>query len=91
MCNNTSLGFIVSHYQLWYEKNDLILWKLNTIQMKMLNDIPCNVNWIQTLYDFDVLGFLIIKTFLLVFHPFFQLLHHPPSTFPIYNNSMQWP
>jgi hypothetical protein len=31
------------------EKNELILWKLNSIQMKLLNDIAFNLNWIQIL------------------------------------------
>jgi len=31
------------------EKNELIFWKLNSIQMKMLSDIAFNLNWIQIL------------------------------------------
>jgi hypothetical protein len=29
-----------------YEKRELILWKLSSIQMKLLNDIACILNWI---------------------------------------------
>ncbi len=31
------------------ERNKLILWKLSFIQMKILNDIACCLNWIQFL------------------------------------------
>jgi hypothetical protein len=29
-------------------KNELILWNLSSIQMKMLNDIACNLNFVLT-------------------------------------------
>jgi hypothetical protein len=31
----------------WLKKNELILWKLSSIQMKILNDITYNLNWID--------------------------------------------
>jgi hypothetical protein len=38
-----------AHYQWqWNDGNtELILWKLSYIWMKILNDITCNLNWIQ--------------------------------------------
>jgi hypothetical protein len=30
-----------------YEKRESIVWKLSSIQMKILNDIACNLNWIE--------------------------------------------
>ncbi len=33
----------------WCKRN-LILWKLNSIQMKILNDITSNLNWIELKY-----------------------------------------
>jgi len=41
--------WVIAHYY-WQStnigKNVLILWKLNSIQMKVLNSIACNLNWI---------------------------------------------
>jgi hypothetical protein len=31
----------------WWEKNELILWKLSSIQMKILNDIEYYLNWVE--------------------------------------------
>ncbi len=52
---NKSNGFnvclsILMHptYQQWW-KNELLLWKLSFIWMKILNNIACNLNWIQIL------------------------------------------
>jgi hypothetical protein len=39
------------------EKNELILWKLSSIWMKILNDITCNFNWIESNYDLIRLKF----------------------------------
>jgi hypothetical protein len=50
--------YIARHLYRWQpidEENDLILWKLNFIQMKILNGIACNLirigflelNWIE--------------------------------------------
>ncbi len=40
---------IVLHFKWEWndEKNVLILWKLISIQMKILNDIACNLHWIE--------------------------------------------
>jgi hypothetical protein len=37
------------------EKNELILWKLSSIWMKILNDIAFNLNWIE--FRFYSIGF----------------------------------
>jgi hypothetical protein len=40
--------YIARHLYKWQlidEENDLILWKLNYIQMKILNGIACNFDW----------------------------------------------
>jgi hypothetical protein len=29
----------------------MILWKLNSIWMEILNDIACNLNWIEIQWD----------------------------------------
>jgi len=47
-----NLGFTLLHIttnnQLinWW-KNELILWKSNSIEMKIFNDLVCNLNWIE--------------------------------------------
>jgi len=41
--------WVIAHYQsqsINVGKNVLIMWKLNSIWMKILNDIACNLNWI---------------------------------------------
>jgi hypothetical protein len=51
---------IVAHYQwIWnYEKNGLILWKLISIWLKILNNIACNLNWIELGFNWTKLKFL---------------------------------
>jgi len=44
-----SLGFALHTLLVminWW-KNELILWKLNSIWKKILNDIACNLHWIE--------------------------------------------
>jgi hypothetical protein len=47
------LLFHIWHFGVYYwwqsidGKNELILWKLSYIWMKILNDIACNDNWVK--------------------------------------------
>jgi hypothetical protein len=48
MLNNLAFHVVV-HYYWWIidEKNELILWKLSVIWIKILNNIAYNLNWIR--------------------------------------------
>jgi hypothetical protein len=41
--------------------NELILWKLSYIQLKILNDIACNLNWIIQFNQFKFLNWIHIQ------------------------------
>jgi hypothetical protein len=37
-------------------KNEFILWKLNPIHVKILNEISCSLNWIEIKLNSDLIG-----------------------------------
>ncbi len=45
------LGFMIFCKMKWW-KFELMLWKLNSIQMEILNDIACNFDWIENKFKF---------------------------------------
>jgi hypothetical protein len=78
-------------------KRNLILWKLNSIQMKILNDITSNLNWIELKYIEGNLNSIIRRkrprcTILFVIaynymslQPFWQLLTNIGNFWSFYN------
>ncbi len=48
---------ITNDDQLIYKKFEFILWKLSCIWMKTLNDIACNLNWIEIQFNTYLIEF----------------------------------